>query len=92
MKINFYANLREITGGKSVELDLPGGTTVRGLLEAIVNRHPALRQKLFDEEDALFGHVHVFINGRDSHYLDRKLATELEESDTVDIFPPVGGG
>ena len=92
MKISFYANLRQITGGKSIELDLPRGTTVRGLLQAVVDRYPELREKLFDEDDSLFGHIHVFVNGRDAPYLDRKLATELEESDTVDIFPPVGGG
>jgi len=92
MKVNFYANLRQITGGKSVELDLPGGTTVHGLLAAVVRRYPELRDKLFQEDGTLFGHIHVFINGRDAPYLDRKLATELEESDTVDIFPPVGGG
>ena len=92
MKVNFYANLRQITGGKSAELDLPRGTTVRGLLEAIVARYPELREKLFHADGTLLGHIHVFINGRDAPYLDRKLATELRESDTLDIFPPVGGG
>jgi len=92
MKVNFYANLRQITGGKSVELDLPGGTTVHGLLEEVVRRYPELRDKLFREDGTLFNHVHIFINGRDAPYLDRKLATALEASDTVDVFPAVGGG
>ena len=92
MKVNFYATLRRITGRNSVELDLPGGTTVDGLLAAVVERYPELRVELFHEDGTLFGHVHVFINGRDAPYLDRKLATELQESDTVDVFPAVGGG
>jgi molybdopterin synthase sulfur carrier subunit len=92
MKVNFYATLRDITGEKTVEFDLPGGTTVDGLLAAVVERYPEMHQKLLDEDGTLFGHVHVFINGRDAPYLDRKLATTLEESDTVDFFPAVAGG
>ena len=46
----------------------------------------------FDMRNTLFGHVHVFVNGRDAPYLDRKLATTLEQSDTVDVFPAVAGG
>jgi len=92
MKVNFYATLRQITDRGTVEFDLPGGTTVDGLLAAVVERYPKMRKELFREDGTLFGHVHVFINGRDAPYLDRKLATELEESDTVDVFPAVGGG
>ena len=92
MKVNFYAGLRDITGQKTVEFDLPGGTTVDGLLAAVVERYPRMRQELLDEDGTLFGHVHVFINGRDAPYLDRKLATALEESDSVDLFPAVAGG
>ena len=92
MKVNFYATLRWITGRKTVEFDVPGGTTVDGLLAAVVERYPELREKLFDEDGTLFGHVHVFINGRDAPYLKRELATELDEADTVDVFPAVAGG
>ena len=71
MKVNFYANLRDFTGQKTVEFELSGGTTVDGLLAAVVERYPEMRQKLLDEDGTLFGHVHVFINGRDAPYLDR---------------------
>jgi MoaD family protein len=92
MKVNFYATLRRIPGRETVEFDLPGGTTVDELLAAVVERYPELREELFHKDGTLLGYVHVLINGRDASYLDRKLATELEESDTVDVFPAVGGG
>ena len=92
MKVNFHAGLRRITGRKTVEFDLPDGTNVEGLLAAVVERYPEMREKLFHEDGKLFGHVHVFVNGRDAPYLDRKLATALEETDTVDVFPAVAGG
>jgi molybdopterin synthase sulfur carrier subunit len=92
MKVNFYATLRRITGQNSVELDLPGGTTVDGLLAAVLQRYPELRGELYDADGTLRRNVHIFINGRDAPYLDRQLATVLQEPDTVDVFPAVGGG
>jgi molybdopterin synthase sulfur carrier subunit len=92
MKVNFYATLRRVTGQNSVEFDLPGGTTVDGLLAAVVERYPELRKELFNDDGTLLSNVHIFINGRDAPYLDRQLATVLQESDTVDVFPAVGGG
>ena len=62
------------------------------LLAAFVERYPELREELLDEDGTLLGHVHLFINGRDAPYLDRKLATEIDETDTVDVFPAVAGG
>ena len=92
MKVNFYATLRRITGQKTIDFGLPGGTTVDGLLAAIVDRYPELREELFHKDGTLFDHVHIFINGRDAPYLDQKLSTALEESNTVDVFPAVAGG
>jgi molybdopterin synthase sulfur carrier subunit len=92
MKINFHATLRQITGRRTVEFDLLDGTTVRGLLAAVVERYPEMREELLHEDGTLLDQVHVFINGRDAPYLDRKLATRLAETDTVDVFPAVAGG
>ena len=92
MEIAFYATLREITGNKSVAFDLPEGTSVGTLLERVVERFPEMGEMLFDPEGRLYGHVHVFINGRDAPYLDRALETPLARDDKVDIFPAIGGG
>ena len=92
MRINFYATLRQITGQKSVDISLPQGTTVRELVEIVVTRYPRLRRELLDENNELYRHVHVFINGRDAPYLNNALDSELRPDDKVDIFPAVGGG
>ncbi len=92
MKINFYATLRAIVGQKTVELDLNHGVTVEELIHAIVERYPALREQLVDEQGNLQGHIHVFINGRDVYYLEKDYKTPLQADDKIDIFPPVGGG
>ena len=92
MKVNFYATLRPIVGGKTVETEFVEGMTLRQLLQQLTRRFPPLRAKLFDENDNVHGHIHVFVNGRDLIYLADKLNTRIMPEDVVNIFPPVGGG
>jgi molybdopterin synthase sulfur carrier subunit len=92
MKINFYATLRDIVGGKTVEFDLTEDTTVRQLVDEIVTTYPQMRTVLLNEEGDLYGHVHVFINGRDAPYLENALDTKISQDDSIDVFPAVGGG
>jgi len=92
MKINFYATLRPIVGGRTVELDLPPGVTVRELVDALVERWPPLRQQLLDADGELYRHVHVFVNGRDAPFLADGMQSVIAASDTIDVFPAVAGG
>jgi sulfur-carrier protein len=92
MKVNFYATLRDITGQKTVEIDLPEDASIHQLLEIMITRYPPLRSKLLQENGELFGFVHVFINGRDAPFLDDQLETILKPTDAISIFPAVGGG
>ena len=92
MKVSFYANLRAIVGQKTIEaiIDLPA--SARDLVEVIVNDYPALRAELLDANNNFQSHMKFFINGRDTVYLENKMNTIIQPEDTVDIFPPVGGG
>ena len=40
MKVNFYATLRDITGGKVVDIPVDQGVTAQQLLDAIIARYP----------------------------------------------------
>jgi sulfur-carrier protein len=92
MKVNFFATLRPIVGGKTVAFELPEQTTAVALLNIIVERFPPLRQELLNEAGELYPHVHMFINGRDAPYLPDGMNTVLKPTDTVNIFPAVAGG
>ncbi len=91
MKIKFYANIREMVGGKEIDLALDSNTTVRGVLRQLSDRYPELRQKLWDEDEVPRGYVKVLKEGRDIRHLEG-LDTALAETDTLSLFPPVGGG
>ena len=90
--MNLYANFRQLAGAKSVEIDLPEGSTLPQLLERLFSLHPRLEPALVDSSRTLLPHVHVFVNGRDTQYLPEGTSMLLTPSDKIDIFPPVGGG
>lgn len=92
MKINFYATLRDIAGGKTVEIPLEHGTTAKEVLEAIITRFPEMKKELLHADGRLYGHVHFFINGRDVQFTDDDLGTIILPDDEINVFPAVGGG
>ena len=92
LKVNLYANFRQVVGAKAVEVELPDGSPLQELVAALIRLHPRLGAALLDETGQLLPHVHVFINGRDTQYLPAGLSTPLSSADKIDIFPPVAGG
>jgi molybdopterin synthase sulfur carrier subunit len=92
MKVNFFATLRPIVGGKTVEFDVDHGVTVKEMLDVMITRFPKLRSELLDETGNMHGHVHFFVNGRDAQFLEQGVETRLAPDDVVNVFPAVGGG
>ncbi|MFN8481998.1 MAG: ubiquitin-like small modifier protein 1 [Anaerolineae bacterium] len=92
MKVQFYATLRQVVGAKTVEVPVPPGSTLQTLVDTVVVQYPDMRSMLLDADGDLLGNVHVFLNGRDGHYLAQGMETVVAATDVVDIFPAVGGG
>ncbi len=92
MKVHFFATLRPIVGGKTVEFAVDHGITVQDLITEMVTRFPRLREELLDPTGNLYGHVHIFVNGRDAQFLGNGITTQLMPDDVVNVFPAVGGG
>ena len=92
MKVHFYATLRDIVGGKTVEIPLDHGVSAHEVLEAIITQFPAIKKELLSADGRLFGHVHFFINGRDVQFLEDDLETKILPDDEITVFPAVGGG
>jgi MoaD family protein len=92
MRVRFYATLRDLVGGASIEVDLEPGSTVQQLIELLVAQSPPLREVLLDEDGQLHRYLKMFINGREVIYLEGQFQHLLKPTDRVDIFPPVGGG
>ena len=80
--------LRNQTGGeKEIQAE---GQTVGEVLGHLADRYPALRDRLF-QDDQLQRFVNVFVNDQDIQYLQR-LDTPVGTQDTVIILPAMAGG
>lgn len=64
------------------------GATVRGVLDAVVARHPELGVHVFAEDGTLREHVSCFHNERS----DRTGQTKVNEGDRVVVLQAVSGG
>ena len=92
MQVSFFATLREIVGGKTFDVALPEGATVRDLAEQLSERWPELREELFTEEGALSRRVGVYVDGRNVRWLPDGDATVLTEGQSIAVIPPAAGG
>ena len=79
VRVQFYAQLRELIGTQELELELPHGATVRELLEDIYARHAALRR--YDKSILVAAGL---------EFVDRNY--KLTPGEEIAIMPPVQGG
>ncbi len=79
VKIFFFANLRDYIGSKSVEIEIPLGMTVSGLIDLLVLTFPNLHKV----RDSMM----VAVN--------REYAANeqvIPQGGEIAFFPPVSGG
>jgi len=79
VRVQFYAQLRDLVGIRELELELPEGATVRELLGEIYAQQPAL---LARDKSILIGAGLEFV---DRNY-------KLNPREEIAIMPPVQGG
>jgi molybdopterin synthase sulfur carrier subunit len=91
MQWKLFADLAEIAGGKEVEVETRPGESVGVALDALVETHPDLEDRIYDDEGDLREHINVLRNGANVQNGDG-LDTELAEDDELALFPPVSGG
>ena len=81
--------LRATVGGaKSLEV---AGDSIRGVVDALVAQHPALKGQLLTDDGDLNRFVNVYVNGQDVRYL-AGLETPVAPADEVRLLPAMAGG
>ena len=86
MKVLIPTPLRSYTDGQG-EVDA-GGASLADLLTDLDRRYPGIRFRMVDEQDAIRGHMRVFVNGADVRAMD----TSLSATDEVMIVQALSGG
>ena len=79
VKILLFATLRDYVGARSLEIEIPTGTTVLGLTELLVKTYPRL-EKVKDSMMAAINREYA---------ADEQIVPEQAE---IAFFPPVSGG
>ena len=90
MEWKLFADLAEIAGDRVVAVDAEPGDTVGDALDALLDAHPALRDRVI-EDGTVADHINVLRNGLSVRHDDGLDAT-LEAGDELALFPPVSGG
>ncbi|BDT87484.1 MoaD/ThiS family protein [Nocardia cyriacigeorgica] len=81
--------LRPYVGGEK-ELDVDAAS-LRALLDALRDSHPALERRLRDESGRLRRYVNFYVDGDECRSLDG-IDTALRPGSEVMIIPAVAGG
>lgn len=92
MAITVYlsGHLKSFTGGET-EVRLENEFAAVGeVLDSLWRRHPALRDRILNEQGDIRQHVNIFVGGRDVKRLNG-LATSVR-ADEIHIFNAVSGG
>jgi len=79
IRVQCYAQLRDLIGTREFEIDLSEGASVRDLLEAIYAKQPVLRS-----------HDNSILIGSGVEFVDRNH--KLKTGEEIAIMPPVQGG
>jgi len=79
VRVQFYAQLRDLIGIREVDVELAENATVHDLLEEIYSQQPALRP-----------HDKSILIGAGVEFVDRNY--ELKPDEEIAIMPPVRGG
>ena len=79
VRVQFFAQLRDLVGLQAVDVDLAEGANVSDLLQNLYTKFPALR-----------AHDKNILIGAGVEFVDRNY--KLKSGDEISIMPPVQGG
>jgi molybdopterin synthase sulfur carrier subunit len=89
IRIKYFAYFREVFQDKERDVELEKGTTVGELLRLLCHSDEQ-RKEIFDG-NSLKPAIVVMRNGTHIHSLNG-LMTEMNDGDTLALFPLMGGG
>jgi molybdopterin synthase sulfur carrier subunit len=92
MEWRLFATLSETAGTDSVALDIEGEATLREAFDALLERYPGLASEVLDEDETLYDHVRLLVDGTDPFAQADGWETTLESGTELALFPPVSGG
>ena len=91
MHWRLFATLAETAGEREVTLEIDGSATLREAFDALLERHPELEAEVLDDDEELYDHVRLLVEGSDP-VTEAGWATTVDDGTELALFPPVSGG
>jgi molybdopterin synthase sulfur carrier subunit len=92
MQWRLFATLSETAGQSEVDAGIDGSATLREAFDALLEAHPELEAEVLDDEEELYDHVRLLVDGSDPFQTADGWATTLDSDAELALFPPVSGG
>lgn len=89
LKVKLFANFREVTKNKEVEVN-PAGDKVADVISALIHDYPRLEPLMLNGSE-IKPYVNILLNGK-SVRDNCGLHDIVKEGDEIAVFPPVSGG
>ena len=89
VKIRIPTPLQKLTNNQS-EVEV-SGNDVKAALASLEEKHPGLRERLYDEKGTLRRFINFYVNDEDIRFL-KSEETPLKDGDEVSIVPAIAGG
>jgi hypothetical protein len=86
MKVHLGSILHSYSGGAAEVA--ASGRTLAEVLDDLDRRHPGIRFRVVDEQDAIRSHIAIFIGGTPT----RDLRAKVSSTDAVHILGALSGG
>lgn len=90
MTVYLSGHLKAFTGGETEVMLADGSATVGDALGELWSQHPALRDRILDEQGEIRTHVNIFLGDKSVKQADG-LATAIRGKE-IHIFNAVSGG
>jgi sulfur-carrier protein len=89
VKIRIPTPLQKLTNNQA-EVEV-SGSNVKAVLAALEEKHPGLRERLYDEKGTLRRFINFYVNDEDIRFL-KSEETALKDGDELSIVPAIAGG
>ena len=86
-----FGPIRRLLGRKIIEVDVPEGSTVRSVIDKVIDQSGEELSELIMEKDKISGNLIVILNKKDVETLGG-VGITVSEGDEIAILPHVQGG
>ncbi|MGD2200991.1 MAG: MoaD family protein [Candidatus Bathyarchaeota archaeon] len=92
VEVKYYAMLREASGRKMEDIELPEGSSVGDLMDVVVGKYGEdFYRYVYDGQKRVRDYLSFMLNGINVNSMDG-FETPVRDGDVLAILPPVGGG